>query len=158
MVWVHMLRVLFCIVSLGFFVTVSSTGDISRAAGSTNDLLVIDRSFTRVSTAKATLIIQPLVRKGEVFAGDYEMKVTPYFFKSESGKLEIHVSEESLTKAEKGMPVEITGTALTDGETVKRKINARATPTDKSSGELKVWFMADERQMVFNTSYRLQGR
>ena len=137
---------------------VSFAGDIPRSSSSTNDSLVIDRSFTRVSTAKATLIIQPLVRKGEIFAGDYEMKVTPYFFKSESGKLEIHVSEESLTKAEKGIPVEITGTALTNGETVKRKINARATPTDKTSGELKVWFMADERQMVFNTSYRLQAR
>ena len=153
-----MLRVLFCIFSLGLFVTVSGTGDILRAADSSKDLLVIDRSFTRVSTAKATLIIQPLTRKGEIFAGDYEMKVTPYFFKSESGKLEIHIPNESLAKAEQGFPVEITGTALTDGETVKRKINARATPKDKSSGELKVWFMADERQMVFNTSYRLQGR
>jgi hypothetical protein len=158
MVREQMFRVLFFIFSLNLFVTVSGGGDGARSAGSTNDFLVIDRSFTRVSTAKATLIIQPLVRKGEVFAGDYEMKVTPYFFKSEGGKLEIHVPHESLAKAEKGIPVEITGTALTNGEKVKRKINALATPRDKSSGELKVWFLADERQMVFNTNYRLQGR
>jgi len=128
---------------------------LSAHAPEADRLLVIDRSFTRVSAAKATLIIEPLTRKGEIFTGDYEMKVTPFFFKSEKGKLEIVVSDESLKKAGKGEPVEITGTALTHGEDVKRKVNARATPVDKNHGQLKVWFVADEREMVFNTTYRL---
>ena len=117
--------------------------------------LIIDRSFTRVSGAKATLTIDPLVRNGESFQGDYQMKVTPFFFKSETGKLEIFVSNESLAKATNGIPVDITGTALTHGEEVKRKVNARATPRGKDSGELKVWFKVDERDMVFQTTYRL---
>lgn len=131
---------------------------ISANAPETNRLLVIDRTFTRVSAAKATLIIKPLTRKGEIFSGEYEMKVTPFFFKSEKGKLEIVVSDESLKKAGKGEPVEITGTALTHGEDVKRKVNALATPVDKNHGQLKVWFVADEREMVFNTTYRLVDR
>lgn len=153
-----MVRVLSFFFSVTLFGTVFIAGDIPRSPSSRNDFLVIDRSFTRVSTAKATLIVQPLVRRGEIFVGDYEMKVTPYFFKSEGGKLEIHVPHESLAKAEKGIPVEITGTALTNGEKVKRKINALATPANKISGDLKIWFMADDRQLVFNTNYRLQAR
>ena len=128
-------------------------GDLSKS--STNCRLLIDRSFTRVSGAKATLTINPLVRIGESFAGDYQMKVTPFFFKSETGKLEIFVSNEALSKATNGMPVEITGTALTDGEEVKRKVNARATPRDKDRGELRVWFKVDERELVFLTTYQL---
>ena len=125
---------------------------------STNRTLMIERSSTRVSAAKATLTIAPLVRTGGMFAGDYEVKVSPFFFKSESGKLEIFVSDENLAKAKKGEPVEITGTALTNGEKVKRKVNARATPASENHGELRVWFDADGREMVFETSYKLQDR
>jgi hypothetical protein len=142
---------LFLLIALG-----AAFADILVAQASTNRLLVINRSFTHVSAAKATLTIAPLIRVGDTFAGKYEVKVTPFFFKSESGQLEIHVSEDSLAKAKKGEPVEITGTALTDGENVKRKVNARATPSGVNQGELRVWFDADGREMVFQTSYRLQ--
>ena len=125
---------------------------------STNRLLVIERSFTRVSAAKATLTIDPLVRLGETFAGKYQMKVTPFFFKSETGNLEIFVTEESMAKVRKGEAVEITGTALTDGENVKRKVNAKATPAGENHGDLKVWFVVDDNKMVFETSYRLVER
>ena len=125
------------------------------AKNTSNCRLLIERSFTRVSGAKATLTIDPLIRKGESFQGDYQMKVTPFFFKSETGKLEIFVSNDALAKATNGIPVEIIGTALTHGEEVKRKVNARATPRDKDRGELKVWFKVDERDMVFQTTYRL---
>ena len=124
----------------------------------TKRVLVIERSSTHVSAAKATLTIAPLVRTGDMFAGNYEVKVVPFFFKSESGKLEIFVSDENLAKAKKGEPVEITGTALTNGEKVKRKVNARATPASENHGELRVWFDADGREMVFETSYKLQER
>lgn len=128
------------------------------AEASTNRLLVIERSFTRVSAAKATLTIDPLVRMGETFAGKYRVKVTPFFFKSETGNLEIFVPEASIAKVRKGEAVEITGTALTDGENVKRKVNAKATPAGENHGELKVWFVADNNEMVFQTSYRLVER
>jgi hypothetical protein len=124
----------------------------------TRRVLVIEQSSTKVSAAKATLTIEPLVRTGDLFAGNYEVKVVPFFFKSESGKLEIVVSEENLAKAKNGQPVEITGTALTNGENVKRKVNARATPAGANHGDLRVWFDADGREMVFETSYRLQER
>ncbi len=145
-------RVLF-IICLALVVAAPLFAELTKNASTCR--LIIDRSFTRVSGAKATLTIDPLIRSGESFQGDYQMKVTPFFFKSETGKLEIFVSNESLAKATNGIPVEITGTALTDGEDVKRKVNARATPRDKDRGELKVWFKVDERELVFQTTYRL---
>jgi hypothetical protein len=41
---------------------------------------------------------------------------------------------------------------------VKRKVNAIATPIDNTQGKLKVWFLADNREMVFQTTYRLVER
>src|SRR5688572_32227642 len=86
---------MFCRVVLSICVTLCVAApllaDLSRSARTCR--LVIDRSFTRVSGAKATLTIDPLIRNGESFQGDYQMKVTPFFFKSETGKLEIFVSK-----------------------------------------------------------------
>jgi hypothetical protein len=123
--------------------------------GLTNRILVIDRSATEVSGGKATLIIGPLERTGDIYAGDYQMKVSPYFFKGEKGRLAIVVSDESMAKAAKGMVTEITGTATTNGRAGEtRCIDATATPADKNHGALKLWFIAGERKIVFNTSYR----
>jgi hypothetical protein len=153
MIAARMFRRVIVIICVALCAAAPLLGDLTKSADTCR--LFIDRSFTRVSGAKATLTIDPLVRNGESFQGDYQMKVTPFFFKSETGKLEIFVSNESLAKATNGIPVEITGTALTDGEDVKRKVNARATPRDKDRGELRVWFKVDERELVFQTTYRL---
>ena len=64
----------------------------STNSASTNRILVIERSFTAVSGGKATLIIGPLTRTANIYAGDYKMKVSPYFFKGEKGKLANFVS------------------------------------------------------------------
>jgi hypothetical protein len=127
----------------------------STNSAATNLLLIIDRSSAVVSGGKATLSIGPLKRAGDIYAGDYLMKVSPYFFKGEKGRLAIVVSDESLAKVTKGIPAEITGTATTsgkDGQT--RRIDATATPSDNNRGALKLWFISGDRKMVFNTSYR----
>jgi hypothetical protein len=57
---------------------------------------------------------------------------------------------------DKGLAVEITGTATTNGKNGKtRKIDATATPLDRNRGDLKLWFIADEKKMVFDTHYQL---
>lgn len=123
-------------------------------AASTNRVLIIDRSSTAVPGGKATLSIGPLQRTAEIYAGDYQMKVSPYFFKGEKGKLAIVVSGESLAKVTKGIAAEITGTATTSGTDGKaRRIDATATPSDNDRGALKLWFISGDRKMIFNTSY-----
>ena len=47
--------------------------------------LFIDPSSTSVRLGKATLIVGPLTRRGGNYIGDYQLKVRPYFFKSETG-------------------------------------------------------------------------
>lgn len=124
-------------------------------APSPNRVLLIEKSSTFVSGARATLIIGPLQRTGDVYAGDYQMKVSPYFFKNEKGKLAIVVSDASIAKADKGLVVEITGTATTNGKNGKtRKCEATATPVDRNEGALKLWFLADDKKMVFDTHYQ----
>jgi hypothetical protein len=126
---------------------------------STNRVLLIERSSTEVSGGKATLSIGPLKRTGNIYAGDYKVKVAPWFFKGEKGTLAMVVSDESLALAADGNPVEITGTATTNNRKREvRRIDVIATPSDKDRGALKVWFVAAERKMVFNTSYHFLDR
>jgi hypothetical protein len=133
---------------------------VSAPTSSTNTLstkrvLMIDRCFTRVAGGKATLTIGPLEPTGDTYNGDYAMKVAPYFFKNQKGKLAIVVPDDSIEKASKGVAVKITGTATdaADGET--RRIEAIATPSDTGEGTLRLWFVADGRRMDFDTRYRI---
>jgi hypothetical protein len=126
----------------------------SIISASTDRVLIIDRSSTAVSGGKATLSIGPLKRTAEIYAGDYQMKVSPYFFKGEKGRLAIVVSDESLARVTKGIAAGITGTATTSGKNGQtRRIDATATPSDNNRGALKLWFISGDRKMVFNTSY-----
>ncbi|HMJ91429.1 MAG TPA: hypothetical protein VK530_16525 [Candidatus Acidoferrum sp.] len=126
---------------------------VAAPPGTTNRVLSIASSATAVSGGKATLTIGTLTLTTNVYGGDYTMKVSPYFFKSEKGKLAIVVPAESLAKVTHGVPVNITGTATSkDGHA--RRIDAVATPADNNRGALKLWFVAGGRKMVFNTSYQ----
>ena len=127
-------------------------------SASGNRVLAIERCSTIVSGARATLIIGPLERTDGIYTGTYQMKVSPYFFKGEKGKLAISVSDESMAKVAKGMPVQISGTATTNGRNGKtRKCYATATPSGPNRGTLKLWFIADENKLVFETYYQLSS-
>ena len=123
---------------------------------SATQVLLIDQTSIPVSAGgKATLSISPLRPSSNTYAGDYHMKVSPYFFKSEHGKLSMSIPDECFAKVAKGLMTEVSGTATSqDGQT--RYIHAEATPLDKSKGTLKLWFLVGERKMVFNTMYHLQ--
>jgi hypothetical protein len=144
------------------FVTVAVLGlrtNVSAASAtntvSTNDVLVIDRCFTSVAGGKCTLSIGPLRPVGDLYCGDYATKISPYFFKNEDGKLAILITRESIEKACRGLSVDITGTATEKGKARKsRHIDAAATPLDCRQGTLKLRFLADGREMVFDTRYK----
>ena len=75
--------------------------DSYAALGSTNSaaanrILMIDPSSMPIAAGKATLTIGALQRADGVYSGDYKIKVSPYFFKHEKGRLAIVVSDESL--------------------------------------------------------------
>lgn len=118
-------------------------------------VLMIGVSSMPVTSGKATLIVGPLRRVDGVYVGNYRMKVFPFFFKNERGTLAMVVSSESLETLTRGQAVTITGTATTNGKGGKcRHIDATATPDDLDHGTLKLWFVAGERKMLFEPTYR----
>jgi hypothetical protein len=122
---------------------------------STNDVLMIGQCCTGVAGGNCTLMIGPLRAAGDIYAGEYATKVSPYFFKNEDGKLAIVITRDAIDRASRGLPVDITGTATENGKSRKtRRIDAVATPLDGRQGTLRLRFVADGREMVFDTHYK----
>lgn len=131
----------------------------SSDLAATNRILLIDPSSMPVAGGKATLTIGPLLRMGGVYAGDYKIEVSPYFFKNENGRLAILVSDEALAAIAQGKEEAITGTATTSGQKGNsRHIDATAKPVDTNRGNLKLWFLAGDRQMLFEPAYHFAER
>ena len=119
-----------------------------------NRMLLIDPSSMPVAAGKATLTIGPLQRADGIYTGDYKLKVFPYFLKNENGRLAIVVSDASLVAISQGKVAAITGTATTSGKDGKsRSIEATATPVDINHGNLKLWFTAGGRKMIFEPAF-----
>jgi hypothetical protein len=117
-------------------------------------ILLIDSSSMPVADGKATLIIGALQRTNGTYSGEYKIKVFPYFFKNEKGRLAIVVSDASLAAISEGKAAVIAGTATASRKGGKsRHIEATATPIDLNHGTLKLWFVAGERLMTFETAY-----
>jgi hypothetical protein len=126
----------------------------------TNRVLVIDTSSMRVAAGNATLIIGQLQRTNGIYSGDYRIKVFPYFFKNEKGRLAIVVSDKLLTDINQGKAAAIIGTATTSGKGGKsRHIDATATPSDINHGTIKLTFTtAGNRKMIFGPAYHFVGK
>ena len=137
-----------------------SAAPASTNSASTNLTLMIDPSSMPVEAGgKATLTIGALRRVGGVYTGDYKVTVFPYFLKNEKGTLAIVVPDEALAKINQGKVVSITGTATTSGKgEPSRPIEAIATPADINHGNLKLWFMAGDRKMIFEPAYHFAGK
>jgi hypothetical protein len=125
-----------------------------NSAAATDRLLQIDSCSMPVAEGKATLIVGSLQRTNGIYAGEYKIKVFPYFFKNDKGRLAILVSDAALAAASQGQAVEIAGTATSSRKGGKsRHISITATPIDRNHGTLKLWFVAGERIMIFETAY-----
>ena len=109
---------------------------------------------TTVPLGKASLRISGLARQSGGYRGEYQIKVAPLFFAGEKGKISVNVPDEALQKLGRGVPVEFTGKAITNGSGKTRPISARATPSGAAGGSLQLWFTADNTKIVFTTTYR----
>src|ERR1051325_9770088 len=126
----------------------------SSNATTTNRVLTIDPSSTPVAAGKATLTIGTLLRADGIYTGAYRINVSPYFYKSEKGRLNIVVSDESMAKLSDGKIAAITGSATTSGKGgATRHIDATATPANNDRGMLKLWYMSGDRKMIFEPAY-----
>jgi hypothetical protein len=120
------------------------------------DRVLIAPTKTSIYIGTVSMTTPPLHRKNGVYETTYTAKVFPYFFSNESGTLAIEITDAQLRQLEKGDPIEFKGQGIrTDGE--KRRVEGKATPTDATSGKIKVRvFVSKKIELIFNTTYRFE--
>ena len=109
-------------------------------------------------TAKATLIVGPLTRTNNLYVGDFKVKIFPYFFKNDWGRLAINVTDQALAAMNQGQPVAITGTSTSGKNGIVRHVEIMAIPKGRDHGTVNLWFMAGGQKMIFNPSYHYAGK
>ena len=116
--------------------------------------LFIDPSSTSVALrGKASLIVSPLAHRDGNYVGDYQLKVRPYFFKSEKGSLLLAASDDAVRKLQTGTAINFTGKAVTHKDGRTHIVLGRATPSSRDRGSVTFSIVTDDARIVFNTSY-----
>ena len=118
--------------------------------------LLIGPSSASVALGKASLIVSPLTHRGGNYVGDYQLKVKPYFFKSEKGSLLLAASDDAVRKLEAGTAINFTGQAVTHKDGRTHIVLGRATPSSRDSGSVTFSIVTDDARIVFNTSYHFE--
>jgi len=126
---------------------------VPAATNSASRVLILENSTMPLTTARATLIIGPLTRTNGVYTGDFKVRVFPYYFKSDRGRLAINVPDQALAAMNQGKTVAITGTSTSTKNGIIRHIEITATPKDRQHGTVSLWFMAGNQKMIFNPAY-----
>src|ERR1700720_472629 len=141
-----MVRVASCIHAEKFNSTAETSDPVARK-------LFIDPSSTSVALGKASLIVSPLTHRGGNYVGNYQLKVRPYFFKSEKGSLLLAASDDAVRKLQAGTAINFTGKAVTHKDGRTHIVLGRATPSSRDRGSVTFSIVTDEAKIVFNTSY-----
>lgn len=126
-----------------------------EAGGSKARTLTIGPSSATLSLGKANLTIGQLRLRAGTCLGSYKLKVVPFSFKNENGSIAIAASEAAFVKLSKGVPVNLSGKAVTDGTGETRAVTAVVTPTSKDAGNVCFSFQVNAGKMVFNAAYRI---
>ena len=117
------------------------------------DLVNIPPMKTSLLIGSVTLTTEPFVRSGSTLASTYQVKVWPWFFWSESGRITISLTDANLASMAKSETSEFTGEAA-NHRNKPRQVTGRTQPTDGSSGKFKIRIKADGYELVFNGTYR----
>ena len=128
------------------------------ATNSASRVLMLEPSTMPLTTAKATLIVGPLTRTNGTFVGDFRVKVFPYFFKSDWGRLAINVPDKALAAINEGKTAEFNGTSTSAKNGAVRHIEITATPKDRDHGTVCLWFMAAGQKMIFTPAYQFTNQ
>ena len=133
---------------------------LDSTAGTSNGgtrKLFIDPSSTSVALrGKASLIVSPLAHRDGNYVGDYQLKVRPYFFKSEKGTLVLAASDDSVRKLQAGTAIDFAGKAVTRKDGKTHIVLGKATPPSGDRGRVTFSIITENGKMVFNTSYHFE--
>jgi hypothetical protein len=104
-------------------------GSPSKIPESVSRRMFIDPSSSSISLGKVKLVVSPLVQKNEtVYTGDYQIKVTPYFFKNQKGTLVLVSSGDLVAKLSQGKAVEFTGKATNIADGTSKVVRGEGNP------------------------------
>ena len=127
-----------------------STAETSSAG--TRKLFIGPSSASVALRGKASLIVSPLTHRDGNYVGDYQLKVKPYFFKSEKGSLLLAASDDAVRKLQAGTAINFTGQAVTHKDGRTHIVLGRATPSSRDRGSVTFSIVTDDARIVFNTS------
>ena len=118
--------------------------------------VLVDNCKTSVPLGSVSMDIKPCVYSKGCYKASFYAKVSPLFFLSEPGVIEINFSEEQLQQLLRGERVDFTGAAIrTNGS--RYEVSGVASPdgTEHSwEGKLKVRVKVSRRiELIFNTRY-----
>ena len=133
----------------------NSTAETSEAV---TRKLFIDPSSTSVALGKASLIVSPLTHRNGNYVGEYQLKVRPYFFKSEKGSLLLAAPDDSVRKLQAGTAIDFTGKAVTRKDGKTHIVLGKATSSSGDRGRVKFSIITENGKMVFNTSYHFETK
>ena len=102
------------------------------------------------------MIVSPLTHRSGNYAGDYQLKVRPYFFKSEKGTLLLAAPDDAVRKLQAGRAINFTGQAVTHKDGRTHIVLGRATPSSGDRGSVTFSIITDDAKIVFNTSYHFE--
>jgi hypothetical protein len=135
----------------------------SNSTAETSDAVTLKLFINPSSTAvalrgKASLIVSPLTHRNGNYVGDYQLKVRPYFFKSEKGSLLLAASDDSVRKLQAGIAINFTGKAVTHRDGRTHIVLGRVTPSSADRGSVTFSIITDDGKMVFSTSYHFETK
>ena len=109
---------------------------------------------TSIYVGSVTLTTTDFLQQDEGFMATYEVRVRPWFFWGETGKISIKLPVTDLTRLALGQTVEFTG-AASNHKGKPRVVTGRAQPGPGHGGKIKVRIMADGIELIFNGTYQL---
>jgi hypothetical protein len=131
----------------------------TEAAPATPAPLRVAASTTPVrGGGKANLTTSVFVPKGDTYVGTYGIKVTPYFFKNETGSLLIKLRPEALRQLRKGSAITFDGRAVTAGTGENHTVLLHAVALNEKEGKLTITINSvNGGKVVFDTTYRFEA-
>ena len=133
-----------------------SSPSTAKASNAVTRKLFIDPGSASLPLGKASLIVSPLTHRDGNYVGDYQLKVKPYFFKSEKGTLLLAASDDSVRKLQAGTAIDFTGKAVTRKTGKTHVVLGKATPSSGDRGSVTFSILTENGKMVFNSFYHFE--
>jgi len=139
-----------------FSLLISVQSEETKAAGTdTFPTILVAPCKSKLSFAEASLIVSVLNHESGAFRGDYIIKINPFTFKNDEGRLDLKISDADAHKMTRGLAVEFSGKAISNKGNKQQGVKGRTDPKTASSGNVSFVVTTADRQIVFNTTYKL---